>query len=111
MTSDTPGRLVVSTAGTARKVQFAISKPAAPLIRCQQQAFDQQHLEQPVARRAEGDAHADLALARHGAAEEQVGHVGAGDQQDEPTAPSRMSSGRRTSPDDLVDQQSRRSAP
>ena len=30
-TSDTPGRLAVSTAGTARSTQFAISSPTAPL--------------------------------------------------------------------------------
>jgi len=49
----------------------------------QQHAFRDELAEQPPAVGADGEAHGDLALARHGAGEEEIGQVGAGDQKHE----------------------------
>ena len=62
----------------------------------EQQAFDQELARQTSARRAEREAHAPFVAARGGAREQQIGDVGARDQQHEsPTTTRITSSGRR----------------
>lgn len=51
--------------------------------RCQKQGLGQQQLHEPCPARSKGRAQRDLAAARGGAAEEEIGDVGAGDEQDE----------------------------
>ena len=78
------GRKVVpanASASSSRAVPIATTSPATPPPIGEQHAFDQRLRDDLPARRAERQPHRRLAAAGDGARQQQVGDVGAGDQQ------------------------------
>ncbi len=82
--SPTRGRLAVLMASSARMPTTPRIKPQAAANRREQHAFGQQLRDDAAAGGADGRSNRDLAAAPGGADQQQVGDVGAGDQQDEP---------------------------
>ena len=83
VTSETPGRLRAITAGIARTAAYPRNRPSAPPVAVEQESFDEQHLEQAAASGADRRAHGHLALARDGAAQDEVRDVRTRDEQHE----------------------------
>ena len=77
------GRLPGLKASSKRTPQAPMAKPIKPLSDGQQHAFGQKLAEQAPASGAEGGANGDFFLASGGAGQQQIGDVGAGDQQHE----------------------------
>ena len=66
-----------------RRLAEAAARPTTPAVRPEHDAFDEDLLNEAAAGCAQRAADGDLALAGRGAGEHQVGHVGAGDEQNE----------------------------
>ena len=75
------GMLPGFTASSARTPSAPIARPSTPPIEREQHAFGEQLADDAAAAGADGGADGDLARAAGGARQQQVGDVGAGDQQ------------------------------
>ena len=72
----------VDNCRTSRRLpQCAIQRPASAPARGEQQNLDQQLAGEAPAGRAQRQTHAELVLARGSSGQEQIGDVGAGDQE------------------------------
>ena len=99
VTSDTPGRLAVSTAGTARSTQFAISSPSAPPARASSRLstssiWNSRWRDAPSATRTPISRCRATARLRN-----RLATFAQATSSTRPTAPSRISNGRRTCPE------------
>ena len=90
-----PGPAGVESWRTSRRLPHCANSEAERRAgHGEQQALGQQLARETAARRAQGQARAELVAARVRAREQQVGDVGAGDEQDEATTPITVRSGR-----------------